>query len=391
MPTQLDIDFLQLHRDADPVKLLLASSKHPEIDMPWVAQQLEGRVQARTKWPSMAENDQVWFPPRINREQSSSEALARYKAIITTPCDSVADLTGGFGIDTKFLAQNAKTVDYVEINPGLCQLAQHNFAVLGDSNIACHCTDSIEWIQTQGVFDVVFIDPARRDEHGRKVSAFEDCTPNLLDNLDLLLDHCQRLVVKASPMISIFDGIAQLGRVTQVDVVALSGECKEVIFTLKKDPAEVQFHAVDILAEGRQVALSFMLSDEANAVDNTHYCSQVGKYLYEPNAAVMKAGCYHLVAQRFGLAKLARNTHIYTSNDLIEDFPGRVFEIQSEVKPKQIGRLLPEKKAHVAVRNYPLSANDLQKKLRIQEGGSLFVIGTTVATTPNMFLCKRIK
>lgn len=400
MHTQQDIDFLRLHRDADPVKLLFSSSKHPDIDMHWVADQIEGHVQSASKWPTLSAIDGIWYPPKLNREQSSSERLAQYKAgVVPELCRQLgidnreihlADLTGGFGIDTLHLAQAARKADYVELDEALCQTAQHNFETLEAGNISCHNRDSIGWIQEQSRVDIIYIDPARRNGNGRKVAAFEDCTPNLLENLDLLMAKSQLLIVKASPMISITKALEQLPATIGVDVVSLKGECKEVIFYLSSRERPLTIRAVEIDDATQQVE-TFTLEEEEEAASRVIFCSQVGRYLFEPNPAIMKAGCHNLTATRYNLSKLARNTHLYTGSEPNPDFPGRIFEVVAEAKPKEILKLIPGKKAHVAVRNYPLPAAELQKKLKLQEGGMQYVVGTTTGATPKLYLCNRIQ
>lgn len=396
MHSDKDIEFLQLHWDDDPVRLLLSAAKHGGVDMVWVAQQIEGRKQARVKWPRLAEDERIWYPPRLNREQASSERLAAYKRELVASLDGehrrMADLTGGFGMDAYCFSQIADTMDYVEMDAALCEVAEHNLAVLGANNVECCRADSMEWLQGRGMYDVIFIDPARRDEKGRKVAAFEDCTPNLLDNLEMIMQHCRRLVVKASPMISIPAALEQLGLVERVDVVALKGECKEVILVLESDAtgADCVVNAVNLEADGRS-EFSFTLSQEAAAEAEVRYLQGMPtRYLYEPNAAVMKSGGYCKIAVEYGLQKLARNTHMYASDSMIDGFVGRVFEVIEEVRPKEVAKKVAGKRAHVVTRNYPMAAAELQKKLKLQEGGELFVIGTTVGSTPKVLLCRRV-
>lgn len=392
MADQTTIDFLQLHWDSDPAKLLFASRSHPDVDMPWVAQQIEGRRQARDKWPSLAQDARILYPPRLNREQASSEPLARYKRDLLSGSGlRAADLTGGMGIDSLWFASRAAQVDYVEFDPELCRTAQANFATLGADNIRCHCSDSMEWLAAQDPFDLIFIDPARRDVQGRKVAAFEDCTPNLLAHLDLLLQQGRRIVIKASPMISIPEAVRQLDGVSEVHIVALKGECKEVLFVLDREhPAPLQYHCANL--ESGQPTVPFLEAAEASAAEEVSYCSAPGRYLYEPNAAIMKSGCYNSMAVRYPVQKLARNTHLYTCDELLDSYPGRVFEILGEVRlaPKELCREIPDRKAHLISRNHPDSAPDLMKRLKLKEGGSLFVIATTVGSHPTGFLARRI-
>ena len=310
----------------------------------------------------------------------------------------LADLTGGMGVDTYFMSLCATHADYCEVDEGLCDTARHNFTALGAGNIACHCGDSIERIAALGHYDLIFIDPARRDSHGRKVAAFEDCTPNLLENLQTLREHCRQLMVKASPMVDIHTAVAQLGTVSEVHVVALNGECKEVLFMVggtENDNASGQpkIHCIDLDGHGEECGGAeyvFTWEEEAAAVPS--FASETGAYLYEPNAAVMKGGCYNSICGWFGLKKLARNTHLYTGDNLIERFPGRRFNVLQPMtlNSKVAGRLIPEGRAHVVVRNYPLAAAELQKRLKLKEGGSLFVIGASLGSHPQGWLCELV-
>ena len=390
--------FAHEHCDDDPLKLLLQQSRYPDTDLGLVAQQLEGQRQASTKWPTLARCGDYFFPPRLNREQSSSEATARYKAGLFAALGGgrLADLTGGMGVDTFFMSQDATEADYYEVDEELCDIAQHNFAALGARHIACHCCDSLGSDAALSEYDLIFIDPARRDNHGHKVAAFEDCTPNLLDNLGLLQSRCRHLMVKASPMVDIHAAVEQLDEVDEVHVVALNGECKEVLFILpcvsKREGASLPtIHCVDLDGCGEKSHSHFTWEEEEAA--NATYASEMGSYLYEPNAALMKGGCYNSICEWFELKKLARNTHLYTSEGMIGRFPGRCFSVLQPMtlNSKEAGRLIPEGKAHVVVRNYPLAAAELQKKLKLKEGGRLFVIGATLGSRPQGWLCEKVE
>ena len=396
------IDFVNLHRDEDTARLLLSAARYPNIDMATAVNQIEGLKMAAVKWPSLLQHEGFEYPPRLNREQASSEATARYKASLLStlhsPLSTLADLTGGMGIDSLAFAAAGFSVDYVERDPQLCDLMRHNAeAIHNNPNaqippIAVHCADCIEWLTASSrIFDVIFLDPARRAASGRKVSAFEDCQPDILRCLDLLRSHCRWLMVKASPMIDIDLAIEQLGAVAQVHVVALKGECKEVLFICGDDAkSEPIIHCVDLKDSKDLNAFVFTRSEELGA--QPAFCVAVKKYLYEPNAALMKGGCFSLVATRFGLEKLAPNTHLYTSGSMVTDFPGRVFEVQQEValSRKALSRLLPEGKASVTVRNYPDEAAVLQRRLGLKEGGDFVVVAATVGRRPTGFLCRRL-
>lgn len=390
--------FAHEHCDDDPLKLLLQQSRYPDTDLGLVAQQLEGQRQASTKWPTLARCGDYFFPPRLNREQSSSEATARYKAGLFAALGGgrLADLTGGMGVDTFFMSQDATEADYYEVDEELCDIAQHNFATLGARHIACHCCDSLGSDAALSEYDLIFIDPARRDNHGHKVAAFEDCTPNLLDNLGLLRSRCRHLMVKASPMVDIHAAVEQLGEVDEVHVVALNGECKEVLFILpcaskRVGASQPTIHCVDLDCCGEKSHSHFTWEEEEAA--NATYASEMGSYLYEPNAALMKGGCYNSICEWFELKKLARNTHLYTSEGMIGRFPGRCFSVLQPMtlNSKEAGRLILEGKAHVVVRNFPMAAAELQKKLKLKEGGRLFVIGATLGSRPQGWLCGKVE
>ena len=391
------IDFVNAHKDEDTARLLLSAARYPSIDMPAAVQQIEGLRTAPEKWPSLLECEDFMYPPRLNREQASSEAAASYKASVISPLTShlspftVADLTGGMGIDTLTFARVAEHVDYVERDPQLCALMEHNLRALGVTNVTVHCADSLLWLAANpSPLSVLYLDPARRDAAGHKVAAFEDCTPDLLANLALLRGSCQRLLVKASPMIDLALACRQLGGVSEVHVVELRGECKEVLFLLGGDAAEEpQTVCVNLNNPSIQKTFTFTRSEEAAA--EADLCDAVGAWLYEPGAALMKAAPYRLLAQRYGLLMLGPNTHLYTADRRVEGFPGRVLRVVQEVKGgrKELAALLPDGRAHVVTRNYPAEAATLQRQLGLREGGTHFVVGTTVGRRRTLLLCEQ--
>ena len=386
------IAFAKEHQDEDTARLLLSAARYPSIDMPAAVQQIEGLRTAREKWPGLLQCKEFFYPPRLNREQASSEVTALHKAGIIlqhlgeTPARPlrIADLTGGMGIDTFALAgwgaeeTTEVEVDYVEQDKGLCDLARHNANALGLHNIRFHCADSMEWLQKQQRrFDLLFVDPARRDKQGRKVAAFEDCTPDILMRRDLLLSMSEELMVKASPMIDLTLGASQLANVSDIYVIAVNGECKEVLFRCRQSDREPRIHCHH-LHHGETDAYVFTREDESRA--QATYASEVGTYLYEPNAALMKAGPFKLLSQWEGVEKLSQNTHLYTSNRFIPHFPGRVLSVlvETSLSRKEMQKWIPDGKAHVVTRNYPVAATELQKQLGLKEGGALFVVAATM-------------
>lgn len=389
MPNDATIAFLALHRNDDPMRLLLQQNKYPEVDMAWVAQQIEGKKQASAKWPMLASFESVWFPPRLNREQSSSEATAEYKATCFAPKDGrIADLTGGMGVDTMFFARKCAHVDYLEQDGRLCELMEHNAEEMRLTNLSCHQTDSMVWIEgQQQTFDLLYIDPARRNEQGMRVAAFEDCQPNLLDHLEMLLSHTEHLLVKASPMIDLSLALSQLRKVEQVHIVAVKGECKEILFYLTAQATHTEVHCVNL--ETSQPSFVFFWEDRTKTVQTA---LELGHYLYDPNAAIRKSGGVALLAEEYALAQLSHNTMLFTSDRFESDFPGRVFEIVTlvQLNAKSVKKAIPTGEAHVVSRNYPLAADKLQSQLKIREGGDFFLFATTFAMRHLGLLCRRL-
>ena len=399
------IDFVLSHENEDTARLLLSASRYPDIDMPAAVQQIEGRRAARDKWPGLLQCEEFLYPPRLNREQASSEAVASKRVeacledlsldghFVADPATlHVADLTGGMGIDTLAWAKMCKEVEYVEHDMALCSLMEHNRLALGVDNLRIHHDDSIEWLQARAeehrVFDIIFIDPARRDNHGRKMVGFDSCDPNILEHLPLLRRCCRFLIVKASPMIDIDLGCRQLKKVENVFILAYRGECKEVAFMCSNTHNLPLIHSIVADADNRQY-FCFTRSEERDA--DLCLADEIGEYLYEPNAAVMKAGPYAMLCQEYDVDALARNTHLFTADYFVENFPGRIFHVLREValNKKAIKEILPDGKAHVVTRNYPVPAADLQRQLGLHEGGDLFVVATTVGSRRCGLLCER--
>lgn len=386
--------FVDAHASDNADRLLLDKKAYPGIDMGMVVDQIEGRRQAVVKWPGLASHRGFVYPPRINREQSSSETTAEYKRQIVSALagadGTVADLTGGMGIDALCMAKSgAGRLFYVERDAGLCQIMTHNCRVLGIDNLTVFCADSMEWLKDRGRIDVIYADPSRRDEHGRRVSAFEDCEPDILKFGAMLHEHCGRLVVKASPMIDVHAAMKQLGDVNDVYVIGVRGECKEIVFVCGGMEGDVVMHCVDLRAEGDVV---FCYPAGENTGENLVLASEVGKYLYLPNAMITKAGPFELVGRKWNVAALARNTHAYTSDRMVEDFPGRAFVVKQELalNKKSVSKAVPSGKAHVVVRNFPQKAAALQQQLGLSEGGDLFVVAVTVGRRKVGLLCEKL-
>ena len=363
----------------------------------WMLQQVEGRQRTHDKLPTFAQIEDWWYPVRLSCEQCSSEATARYKAAIIRQFgkkqDILIDLTGGYGVDTYFLSEQTVQAHYVERNEELCRIAQHNFQI-ANKPIHVHNTSAEDFLAQYSMAGsvssdvkkevVVYLDPARRDAHGGKVFRIEDCEPNIIKILPSLRAISNTILIKFSPMLDITSALQSLGNEWDVHVVALHNEVKEIIFVTGNN----RIHAVNILHEGND-QFSFTRSEEKSALCAMADC--ICEYIYEPNAAIIKAGAFRLVSERYQLHKLDHNTHLYTADQLIEDFPGRVWKVIAQpIKNQRDIAALGIQRAAILTRNYPLTPEELRKKFKVQESDSHFLIGARIATKPTLILAERI-
>ena len=363
----------------------------------WMLQQVEGRQRTHDKLPTFAQIEDWWYPIRLSCEQCSSEATARYKAAIIRQLgekqDILIDLTGGYGVDTYFLSEQTAQAHYVERNEELCRIAQHNFQI-ANKPIHVHNTSAEDFLAQYSMAEsvssdvkkevVVYLDPARRDAHGGKVFRIEDCEPNIIKILPSLRAMSSTILIKFSPMLDITSALQSLGNEWDVHVVALHNEVKEIIFVTGNN----RIHAVNILHEGND-QFSFTRSEEKSALCAMADC--ICEYIYEPNAAIIKAGAFRLVSERYQLHKLDHNTHLYTADQLIEDFPGRVWKVIAQpIKNQRDIAALGIQRAAILTRNYPLTPEELRKKFKLQESDSHFLIGARIAAKPTLILAERI-
>ena len=363
----------------------------------WMLQQVEGRQRTSGKLPTFAQIEDWWYPVRLSCEQCSSEATAQYKAEIVRSLgekhDILIDLTGGYGVDTYFLSEQTSQTHYVEHNEELCRIAQHNFQI-ANKPIHVHNTSAEDFLAQYSLTDramcgsqkrvVIYLDPARRDAHGGKVFRIEDCEPNVIQLLPILRAISSAIIIKFSPMLDITSALQSLGNEWDVHVVALHNEVKEVIFVTGNN----HIHTVNILHEQND-RFSFDRSDEKSAICGM--ADSLQAYIYEPNAAIIKAGAFRLVGAQYQLHKLDQNTHLYTANQLIEDFPGRVWQVVAQpIKNQRDIATLGIQRAAILTRNYPLTPEQLRKKFKLQESDSYFLIGARIANKPILLLTKRV-
>lgn len=444
-------EFVAMHRDEDVRELALKAKRVDGLDLPLALDQIAGWQIASKKLPQWASCEGIVYPPHISMEQCSSQFTAQYKSEITqtllVPSATVharvsdsaesdmqtaksalhlsdsaesdtqeaktglrmsdsgesdtlvakramVDLTGGFGVDFSYLARGFSQATYVERQRHLCELAEHNMAALGLDQARIVCGDGVEYLSQMDPVDFIYLDPARRDEHGSRTYAIEDCTPNVLELRDLLLAKSRFTLVKLSPMLDWRKAVVDFdGAVREVHIVATGNECKELLLVLGRPAQANARDSVDGAGSYQCLAPHvFCVNDDQRIdYDSAEYTQglRIGgkplpdakRYLYEPNASIMKAGCFDLVEERFGVTQIGPSSHLFVSEQQIADFPGRGFTIEAvgSMNKKDTKRLLNGmKQANIAVRNFPLTAPQLRKKLKLADGGTVYLFGTTM-------------
>ncbi|MCC6459230.1 MAG: hypothetical protein IT260_02090 [Saprospiraceae bacterium] len=371
-------NFIREHLLEDPVRLLLSAHRYPGMPMPLAVAQIEALRKVQHKIPSWYRFD-LEFPAQLSLEQASSEATARFKAALIPSGRHMADLTGGMGVDAFFFAQAFEQLTYVERNPALAALARQNFAALGATGIRVVEADTLDFLQQDSAsFDLIYLDPARRDAPGRRVFQLSDCQPDILAIQATLLQKAPKVLLKTAPMLDLQQAVAQLGTVTHIWVVSVDNEVKEVLYLLENEappPADIPVEAVCLGEPTR----SFVFSRAEEQSAGVAFSAPLD-YLYEPDAALLKAGAFKCLAQRFGLYKLHPNTHLYTSTQALPDWPGRAFRVEAVLKydRRAVQAALPDGRANVAVRNFPDTAEAVRKKLGLKDGGAGYLFGAIV-------------
>lgn len=375
-------------------RLALRLAGHP--DATFLLRQVEGWQRLSVKVPSWAAVEELHYPHRLALEQCSGEAAASYKAALVKRlfpggAEAMADLTGGLGVDFSFVAPHFKHAAYVERQEELCALAVHNFPLLGVHHAAVHNMDGIEYLRQMPPVDLLFLDPARRDAAGRKTVLLEDCEPNVVEILPLLLEKSKVCILKLSTMLDLHQALASLQCVAEVHIFAERGECKDLLLMLQKGCNNSQTPPVIYCADDA-LRFAFTADEEANAAPS--YTATLGEYLYEPSAAILKAGAFKRLAECFDLKKLHPNSHLYTSDALHTDFPGRVFAVERTCgfgKRELKAFCADTAQANLTVRNFPATVADLRKRLKLREGGSAYWFATTLADESHCLIaCRKV-
>ena len=445
---QATIDFIRQHQDEDVRQLAFLGSKYPDVDMPFALDQIRGRQMARTKLPRWANIDGIIYPPHISMEQCSSEVTAMYKAELAARLVknnqqnarighslgkiNFLDMTGGFGVDFSYIAaQLGVNSMYVERQAHLCEAAKENFERLGLENATVKNGDGVEILHSlEKPLLLIFIEPARRDDAGNKVVSLQDCTPDVTLLQDEMLEKSDFVIIKLSPMLDWHRAVSELKCVREVHIVSTGNECKELLLVLsssfgkktkfsvgadedKASKTDDETSLLKIYCINDNQVMSYDESDksvvsiasgiECGIVELEKCSSEENElsqdsskplYLYEPNASLMKAGCFGAISSRYGVKMLEKNSHLFISDKPVHDFPGRSFRIKavSSFNKKDLKRQLSGiTKANIATRNFPLSVTELRKRLKLKDGGDTYIFATTLSDESHvLFICEKV-
>lgn len=386
-------DFIEQNLNADIRQLALKGCRDKDVDLDAAIRQIAGRQTARRKLPSWAALDGILYPPHLNMEQCSSEQTARYKARICSSHPSskpLVDLTGGFGVDFAFMSEAFDEATYVERNSELFAISSANMKILAPK-AKCLNEDGLEVLHRLDHVSMIFMDPARRDHHGARTYGISDCTPNVLEIKDELLQKADVVMLKLSPMLDWHKAISDLGEehVKEVHIVSIQNECKELLLVLENgekrrstEDRGYTLHCVNFNSDGSMQQFKIPASPISHSTfPIPHSPSLISHFLYEPNASIMKAGCFAEIEQAFEVSQLAPNSHLFASDQAIEDFPGRKFRVTAvtSMNKQELKQALKDiRQANIAVRNFPMSVADLRKRLKLSEGGNDYIFATTL-------------
>ena len=435
-------EFIQEYREKDTRQLALQSARFPDVDMPYALDQIKGWQTARRKLPTWAACDGIVYPPHLSMEQCSSEPTAQYKLNLAMEwarrvesselrvesSSSMTDLTGGFGVDFSFTSCAFASATYVERNAQLCHMVEHNLPLLGIDNAKVVCADAVDYLSTLDMQTMIFLDPARRDQHGAKTVMLADCTPDVVQLLPQLLKKSRFTMLKLSPMLDWHKAVEDLqGTVREVHIVSVGGECKELLLVLSEEiESELKVFCADLeaggssLSGGSSSSSCSSLSSEPSSpstpshpsthshpstpsnaslfvyapsssrpAPNSKLKTQNSKFLHEPNASIMKAGCFDELAAAYGVSPVSRNSHLFLSAEPVDGFPGRSFSIErvTTLNKRELRQALAGiEKANIATRNFPLSVAELRKRLKLKDGGDVYIFATTTAEDEHLLL-----
>lgn len=365
--------YIQQKTGMDVNKLALQKNPFPDIDFKIILNQIEARTKSKEKLPTWFNAQNIIFPNKISVEQTSSEIAAQYKSDIISG-ESIIDLTGGFGVDDYYFSQKVKQLVHCEINAELSEIAHHNFQQLNCTNINCFSGDSSDFLtQNTAKFDWIYIDPSRRNDAKGKVFMLKDCLPNVPDLLDFYFKFSDNILIKTAPILDISAGLSELKSVKEIHIVAIENEVKELLWIIEKGFKLTTTIKTINITKSKFDTFDFVYNYEYTPIYNLPQ-----KFLYEPNSAMMKSGGFDAICNQFPLYKLHKNSHLFTSNELI-DFPGRIFKIHQtfEYNKKSMKEFLEQKKANITIRNFSETVENIRKKWKIKDGGDDYCFFTT--------------
>lgn len=380
-------DFIQSNLKSDITKLILKGSPFETVSIQEIAEQIEAKNKSKNKLPTWFNTSNIYYPNKLNIEQTSSEITANYKSNLVSG-KTLIDVSGGFGVDTYFFAKKMETVIHCEINEELSNIANHNFKQLKVKNIIPKNVNGITFLsENNNTYDWIFADPSRRNDGKGKVFLLKDCLPNIPENLTLLFQKSNHVLLKVSPILDLTSVIKELIFVKEIHIVAVENEVKELLIVLQKNHQdETWIKTINFSKKGTQ-KFKFLFDKKAAAT-----YANPKKYLYEPNAAVLKSGGFSQVSNQLNIDKLHVHSHLYTASSLI-DFPGRTFEIKQQIPydKKLLKKSLPTKKANIATRNFPETVAQIRKKTGLKDGGNLYLFFTTdINANLQVLICEKV-
>ena len=379
-------NFINNHLKSEITKLILKGSPFDAIPIQELANQIIAKQKSERKLPTWFSTKNIFYPPKISIEQTSSEITAKYKSSIVSG-NSIIDITGGFGIDCYYFSKLFTTVTHCEINEDLSTIVKHNYKQLEIKNIQTFAGNGFNYLkETKQTFDCIYIDPSRRNDAKGKVFLLKDCLPEIPPKIDFYFSKTKTILIKVSPILDISSTIRELKNVKEIHIVAVNNEVKELLFLLERD-YDKQIH-IKTINFGKNTVQRFNFKYQEDV--NSEY-SEPLQYLYEPNAAILKSGGFHQISHQLKVHKLHQHSHLYTSDQLI-NFPGRVFKIEniSIYNKKKINRLLPNKQANITVRNFPKTVAQIRKETKIKDGGTNYIFFTTLKNNNlSVIKCKK--
>ncbi len=380
-------EFINSNLKSDMAKLILKGSPFVTISIQEIAEQIVSKSKCEKKLPTWFSTVNIYYPNKLNIEQASSETTAKYKSNLVSG-KSLIDITGGFGVDAYYFAQKVTSITHCEINEDLSKIVSHNLNSLNCKNITPYIGDGIDFmVKTNKKFDWVYVDPSRRNDSNQKVFLLEDCFPNIPKKLNLLFEKSNTILIKVAPLLDITNALNELKFVKEIHIIAIENEVKELLFLLEKNHTQqIDVQTINFSGADTQ-RFNFILNEATTAT-----FSNPQKYIYEPNAAILKSGAFYQVSTKFKIDKLHQHSHLYTSEELI-DFPGRRFEIEHCIpyNKKQLKKLIPSNKANITTRNFPETVIQIRKKTKIKDGGDHYLFFTTNYLGKHIILvCKKV-